>query len=168
MRGKIFAMVAMNALVLTLMVCRPVAAGVDVNINIQVPPPIAIVAPPPLVLIPGTYAYFAPDMDVDIIFFQGFWYRPFRGGWYRADDYNGRWVLVPSKRVPLVIMNLPPNWKRIPPGHQRIPHSQVKSNWKAWERDKYWDKKEKNREKRESKHGGGNGRGKGKGKHGGD
>jgi hypothetical protein len=146
--------------------CRPVAAGVDVNINISVPPPIAFPAPPPVVVIPGTYAYFAPDIDVDIIFFQGYWYRPYRGNWYRADRYDGRWVLLPPKRVPVVIMNLPSNWKHIPPGHEKIPYGQLKKNWRAWEREKHWDRHEKRREKHEEKREHGEERGRGRHNHG--
>lgn len=52
-------------------------------------PPLVVPVPPPVFLIPGTYAYFAPDVDVDLIFFGGFWYRPYGGRWYRASYYNG-------------------------------------------------------------------------------
>ncbi|MDA8105136.1 MAG: hypothetical protein M0Z71_07100, partial [Nitrospiraceae bacterium] len=40
-------------------------AGVHVNVGINLPV-FAFPAPPPMVVIPGTYAYYAPDVDVDI------------------------------------------------------------------------------------------------------
>lgn len=130
----------------------PAAAGVDVNINIGLPPPVVFPAPPLLLPIPGIYAYFAPDVDVDIIFYRGYWYRPHLGHWYRSDRYDGRWVFLEPRLVPRTILNLPPDWKRVPPGHEKIPYGQVKKNWRQWERDRHWDKGEaKQRDRREDR-----------------
>jgi len=118
----------------------PAIAGAEVHVTIAPPPPFALHAPPPLMLIPGTYVYFAPDIDGDIIYFQGYWYRPYRSGWYRSNSYNGRWVLVPKGRVPRAVISLPPDWRRISPGQQRIPYGQVQRNWHQWERDRHWDR----------------------------
>ena len=103
-------------------------------------PPLLIPAPPPVVLIPGTYAYFAPDVDDELIFYGGYWYRPYRGGWYRASHYNGPWGFVNTKRVPGALINLPPGYRRGLHGHKPIPHDQLKKNWKTWEQNKHWDK----------------------------
>jgi hypothetical protein len=46
-------------------------AGVNINIGINVPPP------PPMFVIPRTYVYFPPNVDVDIFFYHGYWYRPY-------------------------------------------------------------------------------------------
>jgi hypothetical protein len=45
-------------------------AGVDINIGISLPlpPPIVFHAPPAVIVIPGTYVYVAPNVDVDIFF----------------------------------------------------------------------------------------------------
>jgi hypothetical protein len=38
---------------------------------------------------------------------------------------------------------LPQDYRhRLSPGYQRIRHGDVKKNWKKWEREKYWDKKD--------------------------
>jgi len=115
----------------------PSDAGVNVNINIGVPP-LVISAPPAMMVIPGTYVYFAPDVDVDLIFYQGFWYRPYGGHWYRSADYNGGWVIV--NIIPAPIRNLPPRWRQVPPGHARMPYRHVHDNWQAWERERHWDR----------------------------
>ena len=65
-------------------------AGVNIGINVLPPPPLAIPAPPPMFVIPRTYIYFAPEVDVDILFYHGYWYRPYQGHWYRSGTYNGK------------------------------------------------------------------------------
>jgi hypothetical protein len=124
----------------------PSDAGVNVNINIGLPPPIAISAPPALIVVPGSYVYFAPEVEVDLVFFQGFWYRPHAGHWYRSDNYNGGWVVV--NVVPAPIMNLPPRWKQTYSGRSRMPYREVHDNWQAWERDRHWEKEERKHRER--------------------
>lgn len=106
-------------------------------------PPLVIPAAPPVLLIPGTYAYFAPDVSDDLLFFGGFWYRPFREGWYRASYYNGPWSFVPRNSVPGVLVNLPPGFRNVPAESRRIPYDELQMNWRTWERERYWDKPEK-------------------------
>jgi hypothetical protein len=119
-----------------------VAAEVNINVGISVPPPppLIIPAPPPMFVIPRTYVYFAPEVDVDIFFYQGYWYRPHQGHWYRSKSYNGKWVYLSPKRVPRGLLDLPPDFRHVPPGHRNIPYGDVRKNWKTWERDKYWEK----------------------------
>jgi len=126
----------------------PADAGVNVNIGINLPAH-RFAAPPTLAVIPGTYAYFVPDVDVDILFYHNYWYRPFDGRWYRARGYNGPWALIAPGRVPGVIINLPPDYRHVPPGHRRIPYGEFNRNWKTWERDRYWDRHERHEERRE-------------------
>ena len=124
-------------------------AEVNVNIGINVPPPaVMIPAPPPVMLIPETYVYFIPDIQFDIFFYHGYWYRPHRGYWYFSRGYNGPWVYIVPQRVPHVLHDIPPDFRRVPPGHHHIPYGQLKKHWRTWEREQYWDKKEvKHREK---------------------
>lgn len=135
------------------------SAGVNVNIGIFAPPPPYVFnAPPSVVVIPGTYAYFVPGIDVDIFFYHGFWYRPYEGRWYRSRFYRGPWgYLVPS-RVPRVLMNLPPDYRREPPRYRPVPYGQLRRNWNRWERDRYWDRHEE-RPERHERHEGHMGRG---------
>ncbi|MBA3060066.1 MAG: hypothetical protein FP832_00175, partial [Nitrospirae bacterium] len=76
-------------------------SGVDVTIGINVPLPVFVFsAPPAVVFIPGTYVYAVSDVDIDIVFYQGYWYRPHRDYWYRSTSYNGPWRHLDQKRVP--------------------------------------------------------------------
>jgi hypothetical protein len=122
-------------------------ARVDVNIGISIPA-YRFAAPPALVVIPGTYAYFAPDVDIDIVFYQGFWYRPHEGRWYRARAYNGPWGYIAPARVPSVLIELPPDYRRLYSGHRHIAYREFNRNWRSWERNKYWEKDERWREGR--------------------
>lgn len=126
------------------------AARVDVNINIGTPPPFVIPSPPPMVVIPGTYVYAVPGIEVDILFFHGYWYRPYEGRWHRAKSYNGPWAYCAPSSVPRALVELPPDYRRIPPGHQHIPYGQLKKNWGKWERERYWAS---DRDWREGRHG---------------
>ena len=119
---------------------KEATAAVGININIGPPPRYVIPAPPPVVVIPGTYVYAVPDIDVDILFYQGYWYRPHQGYWFRARSYNGPWVYLAPPQVPRVLIELPPDYRRPPPGYRRIPYGQFKKNWGAWDRQRYWDR----------------------------
>ena len=124
-------------------------AGVSVNVGINVPlPAFRFHAPPPMFVIPGTYVYAVPDIDVEVLFYQGYWYRPNEGRWYRSKSYNGPWGYLDSRSVPRALFDLPPNYYRIPPGHERIPYGQFHDNWGRWERERYWDRDERWREGR--------------------
>lgn len=105
------------------------------------PPPYAFAGPPDVVPIPGTYAYLVPGIDADIFFYQGYWYRLFGGRWFVAGAYNGPWLFAPVRRVPRVLLTLPPNWRRLAlaPGYRPIPHRELLRNWGRWERERHWE-----------------------------
>jgi len=167
MMKKNFSAICMWSLFLSTMLFIPNAGSA----RLPVPPlpPLVIPAPPPVFLIPGTYAYFAPDVDADLFFYGGYWYRPHGGGWYRASHYGGPWGFIVINHVPGVLINLPPGYRNVPPGHQRIPYGQLKKSWRSWERDKHWDgpgkrMNKKIREHEQTEHEFGNGHGKGHGR----
>ncbi len=110
-------------------------ARVDISVTL---PPLVFPAPPPVVVIPDTYVYFSPDVQVDIFFYQGYWYRPYEGRWFRATHYNGPWVFIAPRRVPYAVIHVPRDFR----SHQyrRIPYGELNRNWRTWERDKYWER----------------------------
>jgi hypothetical protein len=131
-----------SLLILSSSALPPSAAG-EVNVNVAVPlPGLVIPAPPPLLVVPGTYVYYPPDVDVDIFFYHGYWYRPHGGRWYRAGHYNGPWRSIEMRRIPGPVLNLPPHFRSIPPRHDHAPYNTVRKNWRAWERDRHWDRGE--------------------------
>ncbi len=115
------------------------AARVSVGINIGIPfPAFSFSVSPSLVVIPGTYVYMVPGVDFDIFFYQGWWYRPWEGRWYRAASYNGPWGYV--EIVPQPLIALPPGyvyWRTA--GGPPLSYAHVREHWRGWERERYWD-----------------------------
>ena len=136
-------------LAMTILFPIPTVAGVDVGINISLPPLIVFPAPPEVVVLPETNVYAVPDIDVDIFFYNGWWWRPWEGRWYRSRYYNNGWAHYQS--VPSFYRGIPRGWRndyreRRWKGHQwdhqRIPHQQVQGNWKNWENNRHWEKQQ--------------------------
>ncbi len=137
--------------VLSLALAFPVLAmamgRVDVGVRIPLPPAIVFSGSPNLVVIPDTYVYADPDMNVDIFFYQGWWWRPWQGRWYRSRDYRSGWSHY--QQIPSFYRQVPQDWrnsyregrwKENQWNRQRIPQQDVQKNWKTWERSKYWEK----------------------------
>ena len=154
-------MAAAAALLLT---STPARSEINVNIGINVPPAIVVSSPPSVIVIPGTYVYFAPDIDAEVFFYGGWWWRPHAGRWHRAAEFGDPWVVIEIGRVPGVLLKLPPDYRRVPPGHQKIPYGQLKKNWRKWEKERRWDKRAKAGKSRPIDDRGEHG-GHGKGKH---
>ena len=115
-------------------------AGVSVNIGVNLPA-YRFDAPPAVVVIPGTYVYMVPDIDVDILYFQGYWWRPYEGHWYRSRDYRRSWRYVEPRSIPRGLRELPHDYRhRLWPGYERVTHRDLQRNWKKWEKEKYWDR----------------------------
>jgi hypothetical protein len=110
-------------------------AGVSINIGL---PPLVLPAPPPVVVVPGTYVYAVPGVDATLLFYQGYWYRPYEGSWYVASSYNGPWGYIEFSRVPRVLIERPLSYWRVPPGYHRIPYPEFRGNWARWERERHW------------------------------
>lgn len=145
-----------------------ILASRDVMAGETGPPPLLIPKPPDVIFVPDAYVYVIPDIEVDVYFYRGWWWRPYGGGWYRARDYNGPWGSVLARRVPGVLEKLPPGLRRPRRGTRRIHHDDLQKNWMNWEKEKHWDKAENKKERKEERGkgkeergGGRDGRGKG-------
>jgi hypothetical protein len=134
---------AISAVFLLLLALPKVGFAVSIDIgDIHIrtdnePPPIELTGPPELLPIPGRYVYFVPDTDADIFYYRGQWYRPYKGRWFRSEDYNGRWDHI--RDVPPALIDLPSDYRNSPPQFDRIRYWELKKNWERWEQDKYWD-----------------------------
>jgi hypothetical protein len=140
--------VFLGTMLLTLMLIFPLptTARVDIDINISLPPPVRFVEPPELIVLPGSYVYAVPDVEVDIFFHDGWWWRSWDSRWYRSREYSSGWVYY--QNVPSFYREIPSDWRhyyreRRWRGHewhyQRIPHHRVTRYWRDWERDRYWE-----------------------------
>jgi hypothetical protein len=142
---KLFFATVLLALVIVVPV--PTMARVAVNVRISLPPPIVFAAPPALIVLPETYVYVVPDVDVDIFFYNGWWWRPWEGRWYRSRHYDSGWARYGS--VPSFYRGIPSGWRNDYRDHrwggrqwdyQPIPHEQLQRNWGAWEKNRHWEK----------------------------
>lgn len=127
----------------------PWMARAEVNVSIVFPPPIVFSRPPELVVVPETYVYVVPDIDADIYFYRGWWWRLWEGRWYRSRHYDSNWSHY--RRTPSFYAGFHSGWRndyreRRWKGHQwnyqRIPHQQVQQNWKGWEKNRHWEKQQ--------------------------
>lgn len=125
----------------------PTMAGVDVHVSIPLPPLIVFAAPPEVVVLPEMNVYVVPDLDVDIFFYNGWWWRPWEGRWYRSRNYGSGWGYYRS--VPSFYRGIPSGWRNDYREHrwkghqwnyQPMPHQQVQRNWRNWEKSRYWEK----------------------------
>ncbi len=124
------------ALVASGVIGSTASAEVDVNIGIGLPIPNVVIAEPPsVVAVPGTRVYYAPRAGVDLFFYSGAWYRKDRDRWYRASYYNGPWVFMSPRRVPVALGRLPRDYYAVPASYKPIPYGQLKKHWKKWEKE---------------------------------
>lgn len=122
-------------------------AQVDVRIGIQLPPPLVFSAPPQVVVLPGTYVYVVPDIEEDVFFFDGWWWRPWQGHWYRSRSYERGWSHY--EHAPSFYREVPQDWRHAYRerqwggrgwNYEPVPHDRVEKNWNAWKRERYWEK----------------------------
>jgi len=113
--------------------------GVSVGVNVDLPPPIVFSAPPEVVVLPDSNVYVVPDVEADIYFSQGWWWRPWQGRWYRSHYYDRGWGFYRAAPPPFY-RNVPPGWRNDYREHQwrgrewnhaRIPHSEMERNWRG-------------------------------------
>ncbi len=141
----------LGALLLALMFSfsLPTMAEVNVNIgfSIPLPPVIQFREAPRMVVLPDTYIYVAPDVNVDIFFNDGWWWRPYQGQWYRSRDYNSGWSH--HRQPPSFYNGVHRHWRDDYRKHQwkghywnpeRRDHREVQKNWKNWKKDRHWEK----------------------------
>ena len=126
---------------------RAATAEVNINVNVDLPPLIEFPAPPDVVVLPGTDIYVAPDVDVEIFFCAGWWWRPWKDRWYRSRHYDGGWETYP--RPPKFYSDVPPGWRHNyekhdwdghPWEYERVPHHDAEKNWRGWQKNKHWEK----------------------------
>jgi hypothetical protein len=123
-------------------------AAVDISIGISLPPLIVFHAPPNVIVLPDTDdVYVVPEIDIDIFFWNGWWWRPWEGRWYRSHYYDRGWVYYNA--VPSFYFDVDPGWRRYyinrnwyghPWKYERIPNQRLQKNWKTWNDNRHWER----------------------------
>lgn len=126
----------------------PATAGVDIRVGISLPPLIVFEAPPDVIVMPDTRGvYVVPDIDADMFFWNGWWWRPWEGRWYRSRYYNRGWAHYSN--VPGFYYDVDPGWRGYYRDrnwyghrwdHERIPNRRLQQNWRGWNNNRYWER----------------------------
>jgi hypothetical protein len=127
MKGRWTSMVTLAVLVVLFLSSPPSDALAEVNLNINIGPPHVVVAEPAkVVLIPGSGVYFVPDAGPDLFFYAGFWWSPRGDRWYRSKIYNGPWVVVDRRNVPVKVVRVPRDYRSRYIRAKHVPYGQWK------------------------------------------
>lgn len=121
------------AAVLSVLYIKEASARINFNINLNVGPPVMAVAEPPeVVLIPGSDVYFVPQGDIDVFFYDGYWWCPRGRHWYRASAYNGPWESIRRGTVPIQVSRVPlKTYRNTYSREQHIPYGQFNNQWQS-------------------------------------
>ena len=121
-------------------------AQAEVNVNISIGQPREMVMMP-------TGIYFVQDSNVDVFFYNGYWWYPRGGSWYRAGQYNGPWVVVQRNYVPAYLFRVPKNYRAVYKNERRINYGQWKINYgQSKKQDRQGKMQGRNKEGRGGKH----------------
>jgi hypothetical protein len=149
-RGHTMNKILMGILLLTLAVIlpQPLRAEVNISIGFGLPEPVYFERPPEVIVLPDTRnVYVVPESEFDLFFWNGWWWRPWQGRWYRSRSYNRGWAYY--NNIPSFYYDVDPEWRdyyraRTWSGHrwnyERIPHQRLQSNWKQWHDKQYWQR----------------------------
>jgi hypothetical protein len=138
-----------GAMFLGLVIVVPIPLLAGAAIAGTLPPSIVFAAPPEVIVIPQTYVYVVPEIAEDIFFYNGWWWRPWQGRWYRSRAYSSGWVYYRS--VPSFYSRIPSGWRTDYRehrwgghqwNHQRIPYQQLQHNWRGWQKSRHWEKQQ--------------------------
>jgi hypothetical protein len=129
----------------------PTMAGMNISIGISLPlpPAISFHAAPDVIPMPETDSvYVAPDVNADLYFWNGWWWRPWKGRWYRSRRYDRGWAHY--NNVPAFYFDVDPGWRKHYRDHkwyghrwnyERIPNRRLQGNWKKWRDNKHWERR---------------------------
>ena len=105
------------------------------------PPPIPFAAPPDVIALPETSGvYVDPNIDADMYFYNGWWWRLWEGCWYRSHYYDRGWGYYND--VPSFYYDVDPGWRGYYRDHnwnghrwnyERIPYQRFQQNWGSWQ-----------------------------------
>ena len=117
---------------------------------------IHIGGPPPLVVVPGTLVYQAPNLPYNYFVYQKRYYLFHEGMWLSARRHDGPWTVIAVEQVPRPILGVPVDYYRNRPDHWKQhgppPWAEAKGRDKGREYEKEkgrGDEKDHGKDKRE-------------------
>jgi hypothetical protein len=119
MRKTKLHLAALAVIALALSASPAAAADISVGVNIAVPAPPIVLAPPPLVIVPGTPVQHVPSASFNLFAYRGRYYSFHNGSWFMAPRPGAPWAIVAIESVPPPVLAVPVTHYRIPPGHAK-------------------------------------------------
>jgi hypothetical protein len=124
----------------------PVSAQVSVaigtpNVSIGINLPVY----PEFVRVPSYPVYYAPQVGLNLFFYDGLYWAYHGDNWYASSWYNGPWGLVSPMYVPVYVLRVPVRYYRYPPPYFHGWPKDAPPRWgrhygKHWEQERYgWD-----------------------------
>jgi hypothetical protein len=110
---------ALGTIVLALSAGPAAAIDINVGVNIAVPPPPVLLAPPALVVVPGTPVQHVPSASFNLFAYQGRYYSFHNDTWFVAAGPRAPWSVVAIEAVPVPVRAVPVKHYKIPPGHAK-------------------------------------------------
>jgi hypothetical protein len=123
-------------------IANPSQARVNVDINLSLFPD--------LVRVSGYPVYYAPYLDMNFFFYDGYYWLFEDDDWYVSDWYNGPWEYVDPDDVPVFVLRIPVRYYRRPPVYFRGWYVDAPPRWghrwgNDWERHHpdwdHWDRR---------------------------
>ena len=119
MRKTLPYIVGLALAALTLSAGPTAAVDINVGVNIAVPAPPLVLAPPPMVVVTGSPVQVVPSASFNLFVYQNRYYSLHNGAWFVAAGPRAPWTAVPVEAVPRPVLTVPAKHYRIPPGHAR-------------------------------------------------
>jgi hypothetical protein len=128
-----------------MIVSLPAMAQVNIDVGplatseyLEVPPVTSeYIEAPDVIPLPETdNVYVVPDLDIDVFFWNGWWWRPWQGGWYRSRYYSRGWGHYGG--IPTFYYDVDPGWRGYyrdrnwygnPWHYERIHYRYLHQNW---------------------------------------
>lgn len=121
--------VALAGISLALGIGAAEAGNVNVGITVGVSPPPLILAPPALVVVPGTQVHHVPSASFNLFVHQGRYYSFHNGAWFVAARPGAPWAAIAIASVPPQIRAVPVTHYKVPPGHARKQEGHEGGGW---------------------------------------
>ena len=146
---KLFLVVTFLASAIVVPVLTIAEMNISIGFSLPLPPAIEFRAAPDVIAVPeADSVYVVPDIEVELFFSDGWWWRPWQGRWYRSRYYDRGWTAY--REVPVFYYDVDPDWRKHYRDHnwyghqwnyERISHRRLQRDWKKWRDDRYWERR---------------------------
>ncbi|HEX2438543.1 MAG TPA: hypothetical protein VHT71_09545 [Methylomirabilota bacterium] len=95
------------------------AADVQIGVNIAIPAPPVVLAPPALVVVPNSPVHYVPTADFNLFVYRNRYYSFHHDRWFVATGPKAPWTVIALDAVPAPVRAVPVKHYKIPPGQAK-------------------------------------------------